>query len=442
MHSYVLRATHVNQQTESMERGTSSVNMDALCTGGTPIVLESRYAGTMMKFNAFHRLLALAALVVAPLSAVADSWAPPTTEVTLSANGQYRVTVVPRPIGGPLAYFEDKVKGNEPAGQRKHDVQTSPLARVERLASAGEWRLIWQKPLVNDVGPPSVLLASDASFLVTFDNWHSAGYGDDVVVIYDRHGNLVRKLSLEQILPSAYVNHLPRSVSSRWWGGEHRLVDGDKLVELQVIEPGADRGGKPKYAPVRIRLVDGVVMPPSGTAWTRALSKATALESERQAAWEVVRQLRARPLSAPTSTDTVAWRDYMFELRERIVRGDEMMGGMVLAAPGANPGFHTADAISNWIEDYDGDKAYSGKHFIVASPTSDRLSAILVKSLHVRAEGSMKGVRIVFVGTPAEGRPVTEAAKRSGAEVTIIDRTKPFPAGKPLPKSPPPFWMP
>jgi len=395
-----------------------------------------------MKLNAFHSLLALAALVVAPLPAVADSWAPPTTEVTVSANGQYRVTVVPRPIGGPLAYFEDKVKGNEPAGQRKHDVQTSPLARVERLASPGTWRLVWQKPLVNDVGPPSVLLAGDASFLVTFDNWHSAGYGDDVVVIYDRHGNLVRKLSLEQILPPAYVHHLPMTVSSRWWGGEHRLVDGDRLVELQIVEPRSDGRGERKYAPVRIRLVDGVVMPPSGKAWARAMSKVTALESERQAAWEVLRQRRARPLSAPSSTDTVAWRNYMFELRDRIVRGEERMGGMVLAAPGAKSGFHTADAISAWIEDYDGKKIWSGKHFIFASPTSDQLAAILAKPLRAREAGSMKGVRIVFVGTPAEGQRVTEAAKRSGAEVTVIDRTKPFPAGTPLPKSPPAYWMP
>lgn len=39
-----------------------------------------------------------------------------------------------------------------------------------------------------------MLLTNDASFLITFDNWHSAGLGDDVVAIYDHRDKLVRKL--------------------------------------------------------------------------------------------------------------------------------------------------------------------------------------------------------------------------------------------------------
>jgi len=394
----------------------------------------------MIKLNAANALLILAALAAAPSPTVADTWAPPTTEVTLASKGQYRVTVVPRPITGPLGYFQDKTKGAEPAGQPKHAAQKSPIARVERFVSAGNWRMVWQKPLVNDVAPPSVLLANDGLFLVTFDNWHSAGFGDDVVVIYDRYGNLVRKLSLEQILPAAYVNHLPRSVSSRWWSGTHRLVDEDRLLELQVVEPGSDPEDEPGYVPVRIRLADGEVIPPSGAAWARAMAKANALEAKRQAAWDQLRQLRARPLSAPTSTDTLAWRQYMFELRDRIARDGEMMGGMVLAAPGAKPGYHSAESISRWVQDYDNDPW--DKSFIFSSPTSDKLAAVLEKPLRARRAGSMKGARIVFVGTPEEGKRVVEAGSKTGAEIIVVDRTKVFPAGKTLPKTPPPLWDP
>lgn len=55
---------------------------------------------------------------------------------------------------------------------------------------------------------------------------------------------------------------------------------------------------------VRIRLADGVVMPPSGKAWERALAMANGLESQRLAAWEDLRRLRASPLDSPASRKT------------------------------------------------------------------------------------------------------------------------------------------
>lgn len=397
----------------------------------------------MRKFASGCRLLVLLVLMLGSASAGADSWAPPRTEITLSPNEQSRVTVVPRPLSGALAYFGDKVQGAEPAGQPEGEEQSSPIARVEQLDASGKWRRVWQMPLVNDVGPTSVLLTNDASFLVTFDNWHSAGFGDDVVAIYDHRGKLVRKLALEQILPPAYVHHLPRSVSSRWWGGDdHALVDSDRLVELRIVPPGDSMSGGSKYVSVRIRLADGVVMPPSGKAWERALAMANALESQRLAAWEDLRRLRASLLVSPASRDTKKWRHYMFELRDRIAPEDQMMGGMVLAAPDEDRGFHDADDISGMIERHDDDEKFAWASSILASPTSARLAALLVESLRERADSSMKNAHVVFVGTLSEGKQVIEAAKRSGAKISVVDRSTPFPPGEPLPQTPPPHWMP
>jgi len=389
-----------------------------------------------------RRAMVLLVLLLASASAGADSWAPPQTQVTPSANGQFRVTVVPRPLDGPLAYFEDKVDGTEPAGQRKGEAQVSPIALVEKLDATGAWRRVWQMPLVNDVAPPSVLIADDGSFLVTFDNWHSVGFGDDVVVVYDRQGTLVRQLSLEQILPAVYVPHIPRTVSSRWWGGKHALVEKDQFVELQVARPGTDIESDARYLSLRIRLADGEVMPVGGSEWDHAMAEANRLESKRLAAWEALRNLRASPLSAPMSSDTQAWRDYMFELRERIEGEDEQMVGMVLAAPGENPGYHDADDIASWVEEFSGDGAFSGTALIVASPSSDKLAALLLQPLRAKAAGSMKKAHLVFVGTAAEGVQVIQAARRSGARVTVVDRTSPYPPGRPLPESPHPLWMP
>jgi hypothetical protein len=351
------------------------------------------------------------------LSARADSWRPPTTEITTSANGRFRVTVVPRSKSDP-----------------------SPIARVERQVGADQWQMVWQKPLVNDIAPTEVLLADDGSYLVTFDNWHSIGYGDDVVVIYDRHGNLVRKLSLEQILPKDYALHLPRTVSSRHWGRGHRLVDADTHVELQVVEPGWDEDPDPKRNPLRIRLADGVVLKPGGKAWSSAVAKATELERKRAAAWKKLRQVRTAPLLAPTSNDIATWRTYMFEIRDRISAPEEFMSGVMLAPAGEKEwGGIQAAGIARTIERWDASQP--DKRIIFASPTSDDLARALATALEARGAGSMKGLELVFVGTAAEGQQVAKAARASGASVLVIDRTKQVPPGKPLPAVPPDYWF-
>src|SRR5687768_16957221 len=102
-----------------------------------PVRLE-----TMTPIQFARRLCFLAALALFPCGAGADSWPPPSTKATTSANGQFRVTIVPRGIGSPLEFFEDKVKGRAPAGQRKGDAQASPLARVQQRGPNKQWRML------------------------------------------------------------------------------------------------------------------------------------------------------------------------------------------------------------------------------------------------------------------------------------------------------------
>jgi hypothetical protein len=377
----------------------------------------------MTRLAAFFRLSFLCILGLLPQLAGADSWAAPKTTVTLSRDGGYRVTIEPKSWGAPAG---------------RNEAPEKALARVERL-DAGKWRLVWQKHLLNELAPTRALLADKAAYLVTFDNWGNAGWGPNVVVIYDGHGKLVRHLSLEQILPAGYVRNLPRSVSSRWWGGEHRLVDGDSVVELQVVEPGTQSSYDPhsSHVPVHIRLADGVVLPYGGPAWQRALTKIAALDRERQARWEAFRRMRTSPLPAPSARDTLSWNQYRAELGARIF--GEAFGGIVLAAPGDRLG-HDTDEVSSWIEEWKlGPPNY--RNFIFLSPDSDRLADVLVAALRKRSPNSMNGLHLVFVGTSAEGKRVSEAAARAGARLTWVDRSKPYPPGTPLPATPPEYFL-
>ena len=79
----------------------------------------------------------------------------------------------------------------------------------------------------------NALVASDGT-VVTFDNWAHVGRGDDVVVIYRRSGELVRKLGLEDFLETDDIARLRTSVGSIWWSGTHRIDEAGRILILQI----------------------------------------------------------------------------------------------------------------------------------------------------------------------------------------------------------------
>ena len=45
----------------------------------------------------------------------------------------------------------------------------------------GKLKKLWAIPLVNEVSPVDALVSDKDDYVITFDNWHSVGYGDDAV---------------------------------------------------------------------------------------------------------------------------------------------------------------------------------------------------------------------------------------------------------------------
>ena len=103
----------------------------------------------------------------------ADSWQRPQEFDTASENGKFVARVVPA------------------TQDRKGVLIVSDL-------KSGKTDEIWRTQLSNNVAPTEVRLTNDGESVLTLDNWFGAGYGDDVVAIYNRHGQLT-KYSLEQI---------------------------------------------------------------------------------------------------------------------------------------------------------------------------------------------------------------------------------------------------
>ena len=195
-------------------------------------------------------------LWVSPVDA--DSWTLPKKQRYYSPNKKYLVEVTPKKLESQLKYFEDKVNSKEDAGAEKGLKNNRAMGAFNVRGADGRYSKRYEFPLVNEVSPVVALVSSSGRYVVTFDNWHSVGYGDDVVVIYRSNGSLIKKYSLEDLLTEGDIETLPRSVSSIWWGGEHYIDEVHGHLVLQVISNG-NRAGQDggKFLELRIRLATG-----------------------------------------------------------------------------------------------------------------------------------------------------------------------------------------
>lgn len=158
-----------------------------------------------------------------------DSWAPPKPTNYYNIDKTYYVRVIP--IFRSEKYR--KWKNAKPKQKVKFspaDTTVTPChAILYKVTQAGD-SLIWKKDLINKVCPVNAYLSNDAQYMVTFDNWHSMGFGADVMVYYDNQGNLLKRHSLQDISPFP-IDAYPRSVSSIWWRCDVQFAD-DKRIQI------------------------------------------------------------------------------------------------------------------------------------------------------------------------------------------------------------------
>jgi hypothetical protein len=337
-----------------------------------------------------------------------------------------RLTVAPRELKSQLTYFDDKVKGQEPAGQETGETKRTAHGILERRTE-GRWIKVWDAPLANEVAPVAALVSNDGKHVVTFDNWHSMGFGDNVVVIYGNNGRLMRALRLDQILPVAYINALPRSVSSLWWSGKHRLPPDSRRLLLAVAVPGDGSAPSDRHATVDVAvdLDTGAVIPPSDDAWDRALARATQVSRERDAAEAARNAAFHAPLHAPTTAGDREWHDY---LRESFFRldpdwKDSYPSTMVLRSPSVRDYKVSENWVREALDGTDGSKVV----MLAAPAAPDRLVTVVEEVARNLSIGKLKAVRIYVAAPDASAKAISAALTPSGAEVVALDLTASIP---------------
>lgn len=203
-------------------------------------------------------LLFVAALTACGPRVLADSWPLPTPQKYYSANRRYYVEVIPRVLESQLKYFEDKAEKKEPAGSKRGVAENYCRGILHRRREDGTYEKVWEGRLSNYVAPVSALVSDGGDYFVTFDNWHSVGFGDNVVVVYGPGGRLVKKLALSDIVET--TSNLPRSVSSIFWGGRHYIDEGSLQLVLKVLSRWSPHEEEGVYRDVRVDLRTGEVV--------------------------------------------------------------------------------------------------------------------------------------------------------------------------------------
>jgi hypothetical protein len=171
-------------------------------------------------------LIILALLLADKVSA--DTWAPPQIKEYYNSDSTFFVRIYPTHI--PEKYFK-WVKAS-PRKKKKFlpsDTLVTPcFARMYQVVN-GKDSLIWENKLINRVAPVNAILSNDGKFVVTFDNWHSMGYGEDVMVYYNNKGELIKQFGLEEISPFP-IDRYMLTISSIFWRCGQEFIDNHRIL--------------------------------------------------------------------------------------------------------------------------------------------------------------------------------------------------------------------
>jgi TonB family protein len=193
----------------------------------------------------------------------ADTWRLPKKEKYHSPNKKFYFEVTPKNLESQLKYFQDKVDGNKNAGALDKTKENRAIGAFYARRFDGGYSRKSKFFLSNEVSPVSAIVSNNGEYVVTFDNWHGVGYGDDVVVIYRSDGTMVKKFALEDLLTEGDIETFSRSTSSMSWGGEHKIDEASNLLVLKVVANGKSSWeDTAKFHELKVDLATGQPLEP------------------------------------------------------------------------------------------------------------------------------------------------------------------------------------
>ena len=130
----------------------------------------------------------------------------------------------------------------------------------------------------------------------------------------------------------------------------------------------------------------------------------------------------AAPLSAPTTDDVTAWRAYVNDVATRNMDG-VTNSPFVYFLPGEKTeGF--GGLYERLLEKLEVDLSrgiLEGNLLVFASPAQEKTTQMVETAFQQVPPDSMKGVKVVFVGTPILGERVRAAVEPAGVKYIFVE---------------------
>ncbi len=127
------------------------------------------------------------------------------------------------------------------------------------------------------------------------------------------------------------------------------------------------------------------------------------------------------PLAAPTTNDSAAWDTYLTEVVKRNIEGATNVYLYTLPDPA---GADFQGEYDRQLEKAQGDVARGGVEgtlLAFGSQNSAKSADLAIASFAQAQPGTMKGVRVMFIGAPADSERVKAAVEPSGAKFEFIE---------------------
>lgn len=130
----------------------------------------------------------------------------------------------------------------------------------------------------------------------------------------------------------------------------------------------------------------------------------------------------AAPLTAPTTDDVAAWRAYVTDVAKRNMDGITN-SPYVYFLPGENSEGFGGD-YQRMLEKVEGDLGrgiVEGNMLVFASPSSAKMGELAVVAFDQVPPGSLKNVKVVFVGKAEDSMKVEAASKPAGVKYVFVE---------------------
>ena len=130
----------------------------------------------------------------------------------------------------------------------------------------------------------------------------------------------------------------------------------------------------------------------------------------------------AAPLSAPTTDDAAAWRAYVNDVAGRHMDGvNNNPFGYILPSEKAEGFGGLYQRLLEKLEEDLGRGIQEGNMLVFGSPAQEKTTEMVETAFKQVPPGSMKGVKVIFVGSPILGERVKTAVEPAGVKYIFVE---------------------